>query len=160
MINCHFLGNFLTNISRLLSFQDGILLDFDETRIHNSNNNPISRMKIVDGGNLLISDVRPLDEGRYQCIAQNMVGVRESAHAKLTVQGLLFYFYFVLNFHLICKTSTSEQMSFWQYLNTFSFTRIYGSFPSQKLQYDKYELKPLLNITVWCFEGLLAYAGV
>lgn len=68
--------------------KDGINIEFDEPR-HTSHNSP-SRIRVVDGGNLLISDVRPLDEAKYQCIVQNMVGTRESPYAKLTVQGMVF----------------------------------------------------------------------
>ncbi|XP_032667752.1 roundabout homolog 2-like [Odontomachus brunneus] len=55
--------------------RNGHIIDLEATK----------RITLVDGGNLMISDVKQADQGKYQCIAENMVGAKESAIATLTV---------------------------------------------------------------------------
>lgn len=45
------------------------------------------RLKLVDGYNLAITDTKISDDGKYQCVAKNTAGVRESAVAVLKVYG-------------------------------------------------------------------------
>ncbi|KAJ3645375.1 hypothetical protein Zmor_023041 [Zophobas morio] len=43
------------------------------------------RLKLVDGSNLAITEAKPADDGRYQCVAKNTAGIRESTVAVLKV---------------------------------------------------------------------------
>lgn len=49
----------------------------------------LHRLHLVDGGNLVIQDARQTDAGRYQCIARNAAGSRESAIATLKIHSKL-----------------------------------------------------------------------
>ncbi|CAB0012773.1 unnamed protein product [Nesidiocoris tenuis] len=56
--------------------KDGEIIDFNE------------RLKTMDQGSLKIVSVRASDEGKYQCVVQNIVGLKESPPASLTVHEL------------------------------------------------------------------------
>jgi len=42
---------------------------------------------VHSSGNLIITNVQQSDAGFYTCVAQNMVGVKESIQARLSVYG-------------------------------------------------------------------------
>ena len=45
------------------------------------------RLRLEDEGDLIIENVSDEDEGKYQCLAKNIVGTRSTDKAELFVQG-------------------------------------------------------------------------
>ena len=61
----------------------------------------------LDGTNLVINDVMKDDQGQYQCIAKNMIGVRESPAVTLKVLGKYIAFILMNLFQLIDNVRSS-----------------------------------------------------
>jgi len=45
------------------------------------------RIRVEENGNLVITKLVTSDQGRYVCLAQNIVGIRETPQVQLTVNG-------------------------------------------------------------------------
>lgn len=46
-----------------------------------------NRIRVEESGNLVITKLAASDQGRYICVAQNIVGIRETSPVVLTVNG-------------------------------------------------------------------------
>jgi hypothetical protein len=49
-----------------------------------------NRIRVEESGNLIITKLAASDQGRYVCVAQNTVGIRETSAVLLTVNGKRF----------------------------------------------------------------------
>ena len=47
----------------------------------------MKRIRVEESGNLIITKLATSDQGRYVCVAQNIVGIRETSPVLLTVNG-------------------------------------------------------------------------
>ena len=47
-----------------------------------------------ENGNLVITKLAASDQGRYVCLAQNIVGIRETSPVQLTVNGTWYKYYY------------------------------------------------------------------
>lgn len=73
-------------------------------------------MHLVDGGSLVIQDARQTDAGRYQCIARNAAGTRESAIATLRIHSKLLIV-FIISSNLLISISYFVYNKFMKYNN-------------------------------------------
>lgn len=47
----------------------------------------VRRIRVDESGNLVFAKLTSADEGRYQCLAQNVVATRETSAVLLSVHG-------------------------------------------------------------------------